>query len=242
MRFSGLTMVALAVSLMCVGVAPASAAFELTLSDGTNSVTVNSLTGCSSTFAGNDCDAPNVAITAPGTATFIGSLGSGTFTFNSTTGITKPITVDPLLMDTVTLNIASAGAGTLTITWSDQDWTWPGGYILDAGGTLTAPAGSTVLYEAFLNNANVLSATTTEIGELGPFGPGAFAGNLSSGVVASATPYSLTQRLTLTFTGSGTVSGDFALIAVPEPASVALLGGVLLVTCAALKRKFRRAA
>jgi hypothetical protein len=144
-------------------------------------------------------------------------------------------------MDTVTLNIASAGAGTLTITWSDQDWAWPGGFIMQAGGTLTAPVGSSVLYEAFVNNSNVLSATTTEIGELGPFGPGAYAGSISSGVTGIPL-YSLTQRLTLTFTGSGTVSGNFELLAVPEPASVALLGGVLLVTCAALKRKFRRAA
>jgi hypothetical protein len=143
-------------------------------------------------------------------------------------------------MDTVTLNILSAGAATMTITWSDQGWTDLLGFVLNAGGTLSAPAGSSVLYETFLNNANVLSAQTVLVGALGPFGPGAFAGSVSPAVVASATPYSLTQKLTIVFTGPGLVSGDFELQQVPEPAGVALLGGVLLVTFGALRRKFRR--
>jgi hypothetical protein len=41
-------------------------------------------------------------------------------------------------------------------------------------------------------------------------------------------------------TGPGILSGDIKLNAVPEPASVALLGGVLLVAVTAIRRKMRR--
>jgi hypothetical protein len=57
---------------------------------------------------------------------------------------------------------------------------------------------------------------------------------------STVNPYSLAIVLSLDNpTGTGTASGDIALDSVPEPTSIVLLGGVLLVTGGGLRRKFR---
>jgi hypothetical protein len=56
----------------------------------------------------------------------------------------------------------------------------------------------------------------------------------------SANPYSLGLSFTsLNPTTAGTASGDLMINAVPEPASVMLLGGLLLFTVSTLRRKVR---
>jgi hypothetical protein len=45
------------------------------------------------------------------------------------------------------------------------------------------------------------------------------------------------QELSVTTTGSGFLSGDFQVDIVPEPASVVLLGGILLLTARTLRRR-----
>jgi hypothetical protein len=242
-RINGLKL-SIVFGVLLVAVSPAQAAFQLVLSDGTDSVTINSDNTCAETTIG-DCAGASVL---PGQAIFVGSLGTGVFTTNVTAGITKPITnaIPPLLMDLNSLNVASSGAGTLTITWSDQGWNWPGGFILDASSQVTVPLGATVTYSAYIDDGRVdgtadeLSEQETLLGSL--VFTSTDSGTLTSAVLPQAGTYSLTQRLVLEFNGPGSISGDYALISVSEPASLALLGGVLLVMCAALKRKFRRAA
>ena len=58
----------------------------------------------------------------------------------------------------------------------------------------------------------------------------------------SVNPYSLGLVVTLANVGGlSTVSGDAKIDAVPEPASVVLLGGVLLLAASGLRRKSRKA-
>jgi hypothetical protein len=51
----------------------------------------------------------------------------------------------------------------------------------------------------------------------------------------------MTQVLTISTTAPGTMfSGDFELTMVPEPASIALLGGALLFVTGVMRKKLRR--
>jgi len=71
---------------------------------------------------------------------------------------------------------------------------------------------------------NNLFATTRQLATLGPFsGGGAFSGT-TSGAGAATIPYSLTIKGVITDTGAGLSSFDAELKAVPEPASLLLLG------------------
>jgi hypothetical protein len=55
-------------------------------------------------------------------------------------------------------------------------------------------------------------------------------------------PYSLTLVATINGITAGVASFDAAIDAVPEPVSVSMLGGVLLFTATAIRRKLRRTA
>jgi hypothetical protein len=162
------------------------------------------------------------------------------FLVDVTTGVTKPVFAEPN-MDLNSINVqTTGGAHTLTIEFSDDNFSTPTpAFDLKFGGTLAFPAGSTVQADAYFDNGNTLFAQTTHIGTVGPFGPGAFAGT-ASGPGTADTSYSLTQVLTLSTTGPGDFSGDFRLSPVPEPTSVALFGGVLLLTGTAIRRKLAK--
>ena len=74
-------------------------------------------------------------------------------------------------------------------------------------------------------------------------GPGGNASNSSSMVISPLNPlYSLGQHITIGLAAGNTVnfSNSLILTPVPEPTSVALFGGVLLMTGIALRKKFAR--
>jgi hypothetical protein len=176
----------------------------------------------------------------------------GGFTFNVTTGLTKPVLGSAATpnMDLNSIDIKSTGGtNTLILGFSDTDFTAAPASLQGLfGGTLTAPAGSTVTAEAYFDTGNDLFGPPagnpgnggTFSFAIGPFGPGAFSGT-ASGPGPLTQPYSLTQYIKLKVTGVSTFSGDFELQAVPEPTSVALLAGVLLTTGVALRRRLRKA-
>jgi hypothetical protein len=156
-------------------------------------------------------------------------------------------------MDLNNFTLTTSAAADIILLFSDTDFAGgPSPFNLHFGGTFTAPAGSTVEALAYFDAAGVganalfcggagdnCAANGTLIGTVGPFGSGgAFAGD-ASGVGGSASNYSLTQVVRLHLTGATTFSGDFEIVAVPEPASVALLGGALLLTAGFLRKKFR---
>jgi hypothetical protein len=225
-------MAALALGILLLGPAPAYGDYELIMTDGITTVR------CANFGAADSAGC--VPATPDGLETFVGPLGI--FAANVTTGLTKPILLAPSLMDINTVTVTAGGPGTLTITWSDTGWPYdipPFGFEMAAGGV--AGSGTTVTYSAYVDDANVPSAQTALIGTLGSFGPGAYSGTLVAGGPPATNPYSLTQKLTLTFTGPGQViSGDFALNIVPEPASVVFLGTALLGVTALFRKKLQK--
>jgi hypothetical protein len=144
-------------------------------------------------------------------------------------------------MDLNSINAASTGAGTLTLLWSDKNWTTAltgPGFQMQGGGTT---ANGTADFSSYLSATNNLLALTTLIGDTGPMGPGAFASTVNSATAPPVGNFSMTEQLVLKFTAAGQDSGNFSLTSVPEPTSITLLGGVLLATVGALRRKLRRA-
>ena len=176
-----------------------------------------------------DQDASCDVNAAAGSVTFVDAIGD--FTVNITTGTSAPILTggDPLIaLNSVDIQ-TTGGAHTLVIALSDTGFDEQGQFKLEFGGTLSGGDAS-VQANAFVDAANTLFAQTTAIGQVGPFSASlsAFSGNTVDGD-APGGPFSVTQVLTLTTTGTlpTIFQGSFE-VNVPEPATLALVGLGLL--------------
>ena len=234
------------VALVCAPAANATAA--LRICDGLGNCLTADDTTAGGTATATGASAGGIFAAAPGSVTIIGHVG--VFNVNVDTGLTKPViggTKDPN-MD-LSLQTVSTAAGTLTVQWSDAA---PPGFLLTpgvakahAGGTnggTTTAAGNKIVYTTSFDSTTpgtLFSPGTTLTSQtFGPFGAGtsSFSGDAAGGSITSA-PYELMQQLVFTAAGATQASGDFHLSIVPEPASIVLLGGVLLVTARTLRRR-----
>jgi hypothetical protein len=199
---------------------------ELKISDGTNTIDIldNGAGVCTGAVTG--CADANGGVNQ---VTFVGTIG--TWTLNVSTGSSHGASVGTDL-DLNSVNSTTA-ASTLTIRFSDDGFSTPAGHTFSVGGTLQG-AGS-ISFSEYAAAAKF--GTTNPIGLALNFGPGPFSGTTGSGVVAGG---ALTEVAVLTFTGPGSTSFNGALTPVPEPASVALFGGVLLFSVTLMKKKLQK--
>jgi hypothetical protein len=178
-----------------------------------------------------------------GVVTFSGGIGD--FVVNVSTGITKPVIGSPNSpitdLNSIDVFLDGGSPNVLTVSFTDVDFTGPLGFatgIIEIGGTFAAIGGS-INYSAYLDNTNTAFGTGTLLAALGPFSPGAFSGT-GGGNVSTVSPFSLTSVVTIAPTGTAAVASfDASIRIVPEPASLILIGSVLLAA-GVLGRKMRK--
>ena len=204
--------------------APAAfATAELKLTSGASSVDI--IDGTGSDVCGTaDC------------VTFSGILGS--WKINVTTGLQDGIPFFDLN------SVNSTGTGTqvdpILLSFSNDGLALPPQFILSAGGTVsTTKVGlETISFNAYTDT--VKFGTAHSVGSL-TFHSSPFSGTGAlTNAGAGDTAVTLNAWIDLTKGGKGTVSFDAALDSVPEPASVTMLGGVLLILGGALRRRIKK--
>jgi PEP-CTERM motif-containing protein len=234
MRKIALTAALATVALLSAS--PARADLILRITDGTNTVQVSD-----QQFVPVAPQTNGDANATAGAVAFSGNVGA--FNVQVALGDGSPFFQQGHLdLFNVTVGGGPAG-GQLDILLTQTGLTDPlNTFTMQFGGTLNAPAGSTVDYRAWKDiNNSAFFQTGGLIGALGPFPVGAFSGSVT-GTVAGGTTYSLTQRIRLTATGSiETFSGDAELLpAVPEPGTLSLLGTGLFGLARMARRRSRK--
>jgi hypothetical protein len=201
-------------------VARATTTDELIISSGSDSCTIvdnvspPTGTGCGGLFGDVN---PNA-----GTDAVLGSING--WTINITSGTSNSPNTNPLLdlsSETANCSAACTGANSLTIVFTDINFTAPGSLTSTYSNTQTG-AGTTT-QSAYYSDTNALNTLTTQIGTTLTF-TGSNVGTVSGGTAPSS-PYSL--ALVQNFSGTATFSVDGNITAVPEGWSLSSALGML---------------
>jgi hypothetical protein len=169
-----------------------------------------------------------------GAVTYIGNFGN--FDLNVTTAFSKPIghnTPFSAEVDLNSVNVVSGTGGTLVVSTSDNGFVLSGpaqyAMISSLGGVLAGGPGSSVTAQQWLAYSNELfdvsGPGTITPGVQGPFSPGAFASTeVTDWFNYLGAPFSLTERVSITFSGPGSTSFNINSHVLPEPGTALLLG------------------
>jgi hypothetical protein len=246
-RFTGLKFLALAVVAGAMS-SPAWATLSIIIggTTGATTYTVGTGTQCNDQAS---CDGNSTVGTL--TTSFSTSLGSATITGTSSTS------GSPIGTLGVTINLTATSTGSFTVGITDTNYNSPAPPNLQlfesVGGTqpVNGPQGTVSSIGTFSANNTMFNmggaGTTSTTTASTSFG--AAQGQSQTGLIAMGNPYSLFELITINITslGSGNnkqfqINADLntAAAAVPEPASILLLGSALLLSVTALKRKYGR--
>jgi hypothetical protein len=166
-----------------------------------------------------------------GVVTYIGAVGG--WDINVTTGLEG----DLPFFDLVSVDSTKSQTGPLLMFFSDDGLTLPAGFVFDVGGTASSTGSKTLGFGAWTGNGKF--DMSKPIGTELTFNTTAFSGATSGAVGSGDDSVTIGAFIDLGNRNAGTASFDAALDSVPEPASISLLGGVLLVL-GSLARKGRR--
>jgi len=184
---------------------------------------------------------------AAGAVTFIGAVGNWTVNVSTGTEGTTPF------FDLGSVN-STAGlpqVSPIVMSFSNDGLTLPSGFTLTAGGTVSSAATTTVTFAAFTGTSKF--DTSDQIGSTLTFHTtpppisNAYSGSTTGSVVSGDTSATLVASIDLgssTAFGGGSFDAALDTITVggtPEPASISMLGGVLLILGGALRRKIKKA-
>lgn len=178
------------------------------------------------------------------TPSFDGVVGN--YDINISNG-TSVYSANPSLELSSVDSTPSSNPGTLIIETMANDYTGSAQFAFAVSGTNNL--GGPIEFKAYGGNNNQIcpagvnscspSSITILDGDLGPFNTSSYLASIP-GISNSVDPYSLGIVVTLD-AGEGSAKFDATLSAVPEPSSVALLVGVIVLTMA-VRRKLPRPA
>lgn len=187
-------------------------------------------------------ESPSDFYSGAGVVGYSGLLGD--FVVNVAVGTSKPHIGGPnqARLDLLGMHVSGA-AGSLEVMLTDTDFVvlgqpHPATLMSEIGGTTDGTVYFTQILDLTNNEFAAGSSSFVEVNQ-GPFSGGPFSGTASMGVDLGPGAFSLTEKVTVTHSGAGQITSFDALssVAVPEPATMLLLGAGLVGFCAVGRKK-----